>query len=543
MSDCLFLPNRKDPGLSLHLCLGLMSVVVFCALIQFQRMRTVPPVHAAADVLYDVSIARHLLKGQGFVSDFAPLGAMTIMPTPALQSAEHWPVAHKFPLSQIRLAFFGAVFDGFDEWILQISSLAPYVVLNALLFVSLLSNSPFLLALILSLLFPALDVGALATSGLSYTTDALLFFVFFCVGQGKPFSLVRFFCLGIVMGLLILNRYTFALFAPFPVAALVYSRRSRATKPCLAYVVGCLLLAGPWVFYSLMTYGKIFPNYLGSALVLFRTELMRIDPWYLVNWPDPMRTVFEHPEILLYKLRVGVYELCSLVNVENSFPLVLAFICGVFGALGKVVKGDARSALFLIGVLIFSVVQLLLSGAFFYFSFLAPCMIWYSSQVLQSLPQPWKFPRFSWVIGPIALIMTYDTSFWCYPFHSRVNRLPLFVHRERAGYAELSSYLRGVDLPENSVVMAGTQPWELAPDLGVRVLPLAAKLDDISKLNKMGVNVALIAVGNDLNFAGAGELPNDWINLRWMLKNGKSILPGYEVRYITPSFMVLEKSK
>jgi hypothetical protein len=111
--------------------LVLVALVLTAAAVRNRYVETMP----RGDVLYEAGVARNLLAGEGLSTNLMPLGGLRTLLRLDIADAPTWPSLHKFVLSQVRIAAFGAVL-GIDERTLRISSLVPYLGLVLVTFLS-----------------------------------------------------------------------------------------------------------------------------------------------------------------------------------------------------------------------------------------------------------------------------------------------------------------------------------------------------------------------------------------------------------------------
>ena len=206
------------------------------------------------DVIYEATVAKHLLAGEGFSTNLMPLGGVRTLLRLGIASADVWPSLHKFVLSQVRIAAFGAVL-GVNERALVISSFVPYAALMLLTFAVMLRidvgrRIAFAFSLALVLFNELLFVGV---SGLGLSTDALLFLGTLALGLCvvKRRHLAPW--LGVLLAATTPHRYSMAPWVPFVHAA---SPRSGVKT-----LLSCGLLLGPFIAWSFVRFGMPSPSY------------------------------------------------------------------------------------------------------------------------------------------------------------------------------------------------------------------------------------------------------------------------------------------
>lgn len=500
-------------------------VVLWAAVVvvAYLRVTRLPESIGRGDALYDAVVAQQLVRGEGFTTRLMPLGGLGVLLPDHLDVDEPWPSAHKFVLSQLRVAAFLA-FTGDPMTAARLSSIVPFALLAALMFLVLERRlRSAVLAMAWTGVFVALDpLSRLSVSGLNLTGDALLFLALVLASVSSTFSRRRTAAVGVGLALLVLHRYSMVLIGPFVLLA-VWRAAGWRRAAAVAGVAAAILV--PFVVWSFVRTGLFFSSYLGGSLFLHHTPYLPSDPWYVRAWPTLGSVLAGDPAALADKWTTDV-----AAAWRDAFGARWALVRGVVlvglaatGVRALVRESPAARAVlpvYLAFALGFIAFHLLMSRATWYFTFLTP-PVWIAAAIGAGeltgrlartglAPAVQRLARGATHVGLALFLTSAELSDSCalYRWHRAHphDELPDSLPTRREVLAVLAAH----DGPRR-ILMGGNRPWELAPSLAMRTIPMVESVGALAELRRAGVAIDLLYIPADLTFAGDGVRPAGWV--------------------------------
>lgn len=523
-----------------------VAIIVAALAMAGWRARHTPELSARGDALYDAIVARNLLAGRGLTTNLMPLGGLKVLAGQELATADPWPSVHKFAGSQARVALFFAVL-GETVTALRLASLVPYVALLVMLFLALrrrVGSTSFALAAVLVLL-PSDAWIAVAISGQSITTDALLFAAIAVLWLRMLARPALAPLLGLLVGVSVLHRYSMVLFVPFCVVGVALTSGRRAA----ALVAGAVaLVIVPFVAWSYARYHLPFPSYLGDALFLHRTDHLPNDPWYVDAWPSLGSVIRDDPGAFVDKLARNSAALAGtlLSPWTTGFRTLAVATLAVVGLLQ--LRRAAPRAFRVAATLAaftgcFAAFHMLMTPSLAYHFYAMPVAWMGAAYGLAHLARRWSdasaarpAPRPRWQAGVAAAALAVALV------------VPELVRAHRVAAAddvrprpcpidavcardEIAAHLRQAYGDRGRLVAGGNRPWDIAYTTGHRVVPLPPEPGDLERWRADGLTVDVALVPSELSFAGDGLRPTGWIWWASIHRSGLEVFGQYRLRH------------
>lgn len=528
--------------------LALVALVVTIAVVRDRYIETMP----RGDVLYEAIVAKSLLAGEGLSTNLMPLGALRTLLRLDLADAPSWPSLHKFVLSQVRIAAFGAVL-GIDERTLRISSFVSYVGLVLATFVimrRLLASR--LLAFAFTLVLVSYnELFFVAISGLGLSTDALLFLGTLVLASRVREQPRLAIWVGVVLAATVLHRYSMGAWVPFCVAAVAWSCGYRVAARVLG---ACLAVLAPFVAWSYARFGMPFPSYLGDALFLHNTRFLPYDPWYCRTWESLATAIAAAPSVFVAKAGVNARLVLHDLGAGPAVALrnVGIVVLGVLGVrrLFRTHTGAAHLAVAgLVFAAAFTAYHLFCGFSSWYFQFLVPpALLLAASGAKELVSLAGDRRRLAERAAPaVALALALPNLADAYGEYQWFRVLgPKAVRAERdcakgarCVSDDVIAHLRDAYAGSHKLVMAGNTPWELAFELPHRFIPVLEAPEDLLRLREHRLVPDLLVVPPDLTFAGHGARPPGWRRWKALVDAHPPRFVDYELRHVFPDGGVL----
>lgn len=523
--------SRLFASLRARAALSYAAVLLAASVVAVAKWRVAGPLVAAVrgDVVYDAIVARHLLAGQGFATNLMPLGGLRALMARGLADQTPWPSAHKFVLAQARLVPFVAAFDDAHEGA-RVASVLAFLALALVVHRAMREVLADLraYALPLTVAFVALHAQAMsAVDGVSFPTDALLATATVWLWIRADTDR-RALALGAMLGVLTLHRYSFALAIPVAVAATAHGQASlrEGARRAGAVAVGAGLLVGPLVVSSLWRLGMVFPSYLGSSLLIHRTRLLEIDPWFTRRWPELWQARSSLPSVLGEKLVVNASTIFG-TWVRSPSALAETVVVGALASLGAwslaTRPEPQRRALSWIAALaaLFTVAQVQLAFSYAYLLVLLPA-IWVlaaaglgrAAALVDTRAPRWSKRAAAAIAVAVVAVVAWEEG----SRHAQEAGLARFAGSDATcGYyvmcarEEITTYLDEHKGAPEEIVSGGTFPWEIAEAIDARVVPLLESPHELDALASDGLTIDRVLVPKHLTAAGVGAVPPDWL--------------------------------
>lgn len=493
-------------------------VLIFWAAYAFRAMYW-PELTARGDALYEVIVAEHLLHGDGFSTNLMPLGGLKVLERSMHLADQPWPSVHKFVGSQARIALVH-LFIADPVTALRVASALPYaglIVLFHLVLARWLRSRP--LAFLFALGFMGLDMMfGLALSGLTFTTDSLLFaLILICLFRMREGNHVALW-LGGLLSVAILHRYSIVLLVP---ACLLAVAVTTGLRRAAVAALPCVIVVGSFVAWSRARFGITFPSYLGESLILHQTKYLPFDPWYVFDWPVARAAILADPGTFVEKtvrnLR-SCWETFTLTPLEGLRNAVLIVLAG-FGVRRLLRAGKfVRRIVIVLGLFAgaFSLSQMVLSSSALYLIFLLVPFWWCFALGLSEIAgRAWKKNRtrsrmLACAAALVLLLAPEARAAWQTREALTSPTRPRCQADELCNRQEIVAALTGL-LPAGSVLVGGTSPWEIAAFVpGLKVIPLVPSPQSLIELRARGLTVHAVLV-TKAKFAGVGLVPDGWL--------------------------------
>lgn len=484
------------------------------------RWSATPEFLARGDALYDWNVARHLIHGEGFSTSLLPLFTVADLADRNLLGRDPWPSPFKFAGSQARVAAFLLAF-GDSARSVKLAAVIPYLALCLVVYGLLLrlGLSPLAAALAAAAFHGFGRLADFSVAGLGYSGDALLFTVA-AVAMARADGLRRGWAAGLAAGvaaaLLVVHRYSFICFAPFPAAFLWWAggpgRRADRRPAALAAAGGAAMILVPFMVRSWLEFGRLLPSGQGWALAVQGTAYLPYEPWYLLDLPSVGAVLHADPGALVAKLLRGAANLAS-GTPESLVPWPYAVL--LLAAWGTVRSGARAAGWLAAFVVVQTMLQLPIQPGARYDLYAVPLMFVAGILGWHDALRRWWPARFGMVltgslVAAAIAAQTVNITTCRRLLQAGWRADCRLQHDALCDRADVAAWVNR-SLPPGAVMLGGDRPWDLALETRARVLPLTPLVADVDRLDRLGLPVDAIYLPADLGYSGDGRRLPSWL--------------------------------